>query len=560
MPSITFDRFYRYAELSALLQAYANEFAHLLRLSSIGKSHEGREIWLLTVTNFATGPDTEKPAVWIDGNIHAVEVTASAACLYHLHTLLEGYGQDDDITYCLDTRAFYICPRINPDGAEWALADRPKFIRSSTRPYPYAEEPVEGLIGEEDIDGDGRILTMRVRDPNGGWKAHLDDVRLMVRRDPIERGGVYYRLLPEGYLKNFDGVTIKVVPAQEGLDLNRNFPLDWRQQNEQKGAGPYPVSEPEVRAVVDFLTAHTNIGTATTFHTMSGVLLRPYGNRADETFPAEDLWVYQKTGQKGTDLTGYPNVSIYHDFRYHPKQVITGGFDWAYDHLGLLMWAVEIWAPMREAGITEYKYIEWFREHPLEDDLKMLKWNDEVLGGKGYVEWYPYQHPQLGEVELGGWNVMNALDNVPSELLEKEVSRFPRWLLWQALISPKLEVREASATPLGDGLYRIRLVVDNNGWLPTYVTKKALEKKVVRGLICEIELPAGATLESGLPRQELSQLEGQAYKSARPVDADESTNDRLKVEWFVAAPSGGTVQITARHERAGVVRASIDLN
>ena len=61
-------------------------------------------------------------------------------------------------------------------------------------------------------------------------------------------------------------------------------------------------------------------------------------------------------------------------------------------------------APQREAGITDYKYIDWFREHPLEDDLKLLRWSDEQLAGKGYIDWYPFEHPQLGPVEIGGWN------------------------------------------------------------------------------------------------------------------------------------------------------------
>jgi hypothetical protein len=193
----------------------------------------------------------------------------------------------------------------------------------------------------------------------------------------------------------------------------------------------------------------------------------------------------------------------------------------------------------------------------------MLKWNDEQLGGAGFVPWHPYQHPQLGEVEIGGWDDMYVWTNPPFAYLEKEVSRFPRWLTWQALISPKLEVSEATATRIsdgdGEGVYRIRLVVDNVGWLPTYVTKKALEKKVVRGVICEIELGAGATLASGLQRQEFGQLEGQAYKTASSSDADESTNERLKVEWFVHAPQGGSVTLTARHERAGTVRATVML-
>lgn len=323
----------------------------MVALESLGKSYEGRDIWLLTVTNVATGPALAKPAVWVDGNIHASETSASTACLYLLETLVSQYGQDESVTRCLDTRTFYICPRVNPDGAEWALADKPRIIRSSTRPYPYDEEPLGGLEWQ-DIDGDGRMLQMRVPDPHGQWKAHPDDPRLMVRRDPAETGGTYYRILPEGLIENYDGVTIDLKPRKQGLDLNRNFPAEWRQEHEQYGAGPFPTSEPEVRAMVAFIAAHNNIVHALTFHTYSGVLLRPYGTHADETFPAEDLWTFQKIGQQGTALTGYPAISVYHEFRYHPKQVITGIFDdWVYDHFGMYAWTVEIWSPQKQAGI-----------------------------------------------------------------------------------------------------------------------------------------------------------------------------------------------------------------
>jgi len=145
MSHVAFDRFYRYAELTEVLHAFARDYPALVTIEAIGKSHEGREIWTLTVTNGATGPASEKPAFWIDGNIHSTEVAASAASLYFLHTLVTQYGHDADVTRALDTRAFYICPRINPDGAEWALADHPKWVRSSTRAYPFDEEPTEGL-------------------------------------------------------------------------------------------------------------------------------------------------------------------------------------------------------------------------------------------------------------------------------------------------------------------------------------------------------------------------------------------------------------------------------
>jgi murein tripeptide amidase MpaA len=560
MPEVSFDRFYRYEDLTRILQAYAEEYPHLVHVESAGKSYEGRDIWVVTVTRVDTGADTEKPAFWADGNIHATEVSASSAVLYLLNKLCVQYGQDADITRALDTRAFYLCPRVNPDGAEWALADKPKLIRSSTRPYPYDEEPIEGLR-QEDIDGDGRMLTMRIPDPNGAWKISPDEPRLMVRRDPTETGGQYYRLLPEGIIDNYDGVLIPLQPKKEGLDLNRNFPANWRQEKEQRGAGPFPTSEPEVRAIALFIVSHPNITGAVTFHTYGGLLLRPFSDKADEKFPAEDLWTYQKIGQKGTELTGYPNISVYHDFRYHPNQVITGVFDdWMYEHLGVFAWTVEIWSPQRQAGITDYKYIDWYREHPFEDDLKMLRWSDEILQGKGYVDWYKYQHPQLGEVEIGGWNAQYAFRNPPPQFLEKEIAPLADWVIWQGLISPRLEILEASATPLGGGAYRIRLIVHNTGWLPTYVTKTALENKVIRGVVCEIELPEGAALETGKPREELGQLEGRAYKSSAPTGwVADPTDDRLKAEWVVRAPNGGEVKVTARHERAGAVRTSIHL-
>ena len=560
MPAIAFDRFYRYADLTALLHGFVADHPGLVALESIGRSHEGRDIWVATVTNAATGPAAEKPAFWVDGNIHATEVAASTANLYFLHTLVTQYGTDPDITRALDTRAFYICPRINPDGAELALADTPKWVRSSTRPYPRDEEGIEGLT-VEDIDGDGRILQMRLPDPNGLWKDHPEQPGLMIRRDPIEAGGTYYRVLPEGSVEGWDGYTLKIKTPKEGLDLNRNFPASWRQDFEQPGAGPYPVSEPEVRAIVDFVTGHTNITGGTTFHTWSGVLLRPFEHQSDEEMHAEDLWFFRQAGAKGTELTGYPAISVYHEFRYHPKSVIAGTFDWLYEHLGMYTWVVEIWSPMREAGIEKYPYIDWFRDHPVEDDMKLYAWSRDKLAGLGHIAWKPFDHPQLGRVEIGGWNRFHAFSNPPPAFLEREVSRFPRWMLWQALCSPKLEVVAAESDALGDGTWRVRLVVQNTGWLPSYVSKRAQERGIVRGVIAEIAVPAGGELLQGRRREDMGQLEGKAYKHTGVSFWPERhvTDDRAKVEWIVRGKAGDRIELVARHDRAGTMRATVTL-
>src|SRR4029450_13204768 len=101
----------------------------------------------------------EKPAFLIEANIHALEVTGCTAALHLINRLLTGYGEDEQVTPALDTRAVYVLPRVSPDGAEFALADRPRFVRSSLRPWPLTDEQ-DGLF-EEDIDGDGRGRVMR---------------------------------------------------------------------------------------------------------------------------------------------------------------------------------------------------------------------------------------------------------------------------------------------------------------------------------------------------------------------------------------------------------------
>jgi hypothetical protein len=194
----------------------------------------------------------------------------------------------------------------------------------------------------------------------------------------------------------------------------------------------------------------------------------------------------------------------------------------------------------------------------------MLKWSDEKLDGKGYVDWYAFEHPQLGKIELGGWNMQYAWRNPPPQYLEREIAPFAEWLTWHALISPRLELHSAQATPLGDGNYLVRLVVQNTGWLPTYVSKKALERKVVRGVICEVRLPEGAKLLSGKERHDFGQLEGRAYvgSSATPwaVWRAGGTPDRLKAEWVIHAPNGGNLELIARQERSGVVRVNLALS
>ncbi|RME64677.1 MAG: carboxypeptidase, partial [Caldilineae bacterium] len=200
---MNFNHYFTNEEIADVLQGWAQEYPNLVTVDELGRSYEGRPIPLLTLTNQETGADTDKPAIWIDANIHATELAGTTVALHIAHTLLTEYGKVARCTRLLDTCAFYIAPRLNPDGAALALADAPRYVRSGTRPYPF-EEKDDG-IHMEDVDGDGRILQMRIPDPNGDWKISSQDPRLMEKRGPDEQEGQFYRLFTEGTVENYDG-------------------------------------------------------------------------------------------------------------------------------------------------------------------------------------------------------------------------------------------------------------------------------------------------------------------------------------------------------------------
>lgn len=561
-------RYHTYDKLTAALQKLAAAYPNLAKLESIGKSYEGRDLWVMTVTNFETGLDSDKPAYWIDGNIHAAEVTGSAVCLYTIHYLLTNYeraaaAKDDTelalVKRLLDTRVLYIMPRHTPDGAERVLTTA-RRLRSSTRPYP-TEEDKDGLY-PADLDEDNSIRQIRVADPNGDWKVSSQDPRLMVKRALDDEGGQYYRIYTEGLIRNYDGYTFKVPPQKEGLDLNRNYGFDWSPDNEQAGAGPFPLSEPETHAISTFWVNHRNICGSQSYHTFAGVILRPYSGKPDDAFATHDLEVYKLIGERGTALTGYPMASIFQDFRYDPKTYLHGAFlDWAYEHQGTFSISTELWDTIKLAGIEKRDFIEFSnRKRNPEDELKVNQWMWENLPGS-FKEWTAFEHPQFGPVEIGGWNFVYSWQNPPpdSQWLRDICHSNAMFSFACAAISPLLTMPVLQVEPVGSdakgSIYKVTVVVENSGFLPTYVSKKAQERKFLKPLTLELQPGSGVELLSGEQKLELGQLEGRSNKqSISPFQFGFGTDYRVKTEWFVRGNSGSTITVEAYCERGGRVK------
>jgi murein tripeptide amidase MpaA len=552
----SFDEYLRYEDLTRTLRALAEEHPGLCQVESVGRSGEGREIWLAELTNAGTGPASQKPAFWVDGNTHAGEVTGSMAALYLIWHLLENHGRDPLVTRLLNEQAFYVLPRLSPDGAERYLTT-PHTLRSNPRPWP-EPEPEPGLQ-PEDVDGDGHILQMRVEDAGGEWRVSDGDERLMVPRAPdeAEPDGTYFRLYREGVFKDHDGFERKIAQPFHGLDMNRQYPYRWREDADQRGAGPYPLSEPESRAHVDALLARRNVFSVHSHHTFCGAILRPYSDRDDKEMPDHDLAIYKAIGQRGTEITGYPNIAVYHDFRYEEDKFITGAFDdWAYDYYGVFAFTIEFWSLPASAGVEVKDFIPFFRDPPEEASLAMLAWNDRELGGEGFSPWTPAEHPQLGRVEIGGWKTKFTYQNPPPRFLRAECEKLARFALAHASTAPRLEA-SLSTEELSPDVRRLELRVENTGYLPTNVTKVAADKKLVEPVKATVQLPEGAILVSGEAEADLghlagrSALEGGGWKGPAFFQGLPSDN-AARCVWIVRGD--GPIEVEVRSDKAGTVR------
>ncbi|MEA5510368.1 M14 family metallopeptidase [Crocosphaera sp. UHCC 0190] len=550
-----FSHYYTYQELLDYLHQMADAYPQLMQLKIIGKSYAERDIPIAILTNQNTGNYLEKPGYWIDANTHAGEVTGSAVACYILYHLLTQYQTEKIATRLLDNYTIYILPRIAIDGAEKYLTT-PYRLRSSIRPYPYPDEQ-DGLH-QEDVNGDGLILQMRIKDDCGAWKISDQEPRLMVKREPQEFEGTYYNILPEGLILNYDGYEVKLAPTLEGMDFNRNYPYLWSPEGEQRGAGDFPFSEPETRAEAEFWQQNRNINGFISYHTYSAVILRPYSTHADEHFPVADLEIYKLLGEKGKAITGYECVSVYHDFRYHPKDVTYGVMDdYAYDHFGWFGFTIELWDAPREAGVKKENYTDWSGKHPIEDDLKLFKWNDEQLEVKGFIDWQSFNHPQLGDVEIGGWNFKEMWQNAPIQYLPEICEKQCQFSLMNALLSPLLAISKTKINHQGADIYHLVVELENQGFFPTYTSKKALERKAVRPIEVILSLPEDVRLISGQLEQEIKHLEGRSNKAYNTFA--KGTDYRRHLEWVIQGPVNSIIEVKACSERAGTVKCSLKL-
>ena len=554
-----YDHYYKYDELEKNLKYFSDKYHELCDLESICVTEENRNVYAMTITNKKTGAALDKPAFHIDGNTHAGEVTGSMAAMHAIDVLLKGYGEDKVITKILDRMTIYVVPRISPDGAETYLTT-PYSIRSVNRVH----NPENGSIRSEDLDGDGVIRMMRIPTPYGAWKKDKDDSGIMAKRDPGDADGDFYDIYVEGNFEAFDGdENLKEKKEDWSLDFNRNYPYGWFPENRQAGAGKYPLSNPETKAMADWIIEHPNIGGVSTNHTSGGIILYPPGTRPSTAVSEKDINQFIEIANMGKEELGYEPLNIYDSFIADPANYDSGAFDdWCYQSQGIVAYTVELWDLAKRVGVP----LVWNarNKESAQDELKRfvacMKWVKENAP-EYYEDWKPFHHETFGDIEIGGFNFKFSQQNPPESFLNGVLEQMTRFMIRFAQSMPRLTIDTLTSEKVSDDIYKVTAVVGNLGYLPTNLTEEAKNLNISK----EVEVTiSGGKVISGLEKTKIGNLEGYGSTSTGTnfygnISTDYNAKARKKLTWVVQAKSGTEITVSCAQEKSGKASKTITL-
>ena len=537
---IRWNRYYDYPAIADYTQKLATAHAAVCKRTSIGKSFEGRDIWCLTLTD-GGNPDL-KPAYYVDGNIHANEVQASEVSLYIAWYLCEMREQSPFVKQLLKDKTFYIVPSINPDGREhfFKKANNMHSPRSGVMPRDDDRDGSDDEDGYDDLDGDGHITAMWRKSPTGRFRPDPDNPGFM---RPVPKGefGIYEYLGSEGRDNDGDGAVNEDGPGY--YDPNRDYPWNWQPQHTQWGAGYIPLLQPENRAVHEFFLAHPNIAGAMSYHNTGGMLLRGPGSASDKAaYSPQDLEPYDALGKLGElILPGYRYITTFEDL----YQTYGAETDWMHGARGVVAYTGELWA----AYLMFHKSKD--DDGYFGNDSATFAFNKLLLFNDAFVPLKPYNHPEYGEIEIGGYKKSYTRMD-PGFLLEEDAHRNAAFVLHHAYHTPKLEFTDVEKKPLGGGVYQITASVLNSRLIPTHLPHD-VKNTISPPNILSIE--GGEALAAMRVKNKDLNLTEAVERDIRRIRVESvPAMGKITVRWLVkgdgpyviqcVSPKGGTIKTT----------------
>ncbi len=543
--AVSWDRFYDYSGLAEIARRLAAAHPDRVKLSTIGKSTQGREMILLTVTNFKTGDADKKPAMYIDGNIHSNEIQGSEFSLYTAWYLAEMADRVPAVDSLLDRYTLYIVPTINPDAREHYF-HRPNTASSPRSGLAPRDNDGDGRVDEDNLDdlnGDGHITQMRRRNVNGRFRVSPEDARLMIPVLPGEKGE-YDILGQEGFDNDGDGQVNE--DADGGYDPNRNWPWRWAAQYVQGGADRYPGSLIETRNIMDFVIAHPNIAGAQSYHNSGGMLLRGPGVPQDEYRP-QDVQVFDQIGRVGEEiLPGYRYMIVWKDL----YTVWGGELDWFYGARGVLTFSNELWTSFlyfykaEEGGGGGFGGFGDPRNRRFQTTES--RFNRLLLMGEAMVEWTEIDHPQYGRIEIGGMK-KNFGRVEPGFMLQSDAHRNMMFTLFQTSQMPLVEMDSVTTRSLGGGLTEVTAVVVNRRLAPTH-TQQDVENRI--SAPDRITLAGGRVVTGFVIDNAVSGDATEQKRNPATIDiANIAGQGIVRVKWIVSG--AGPFTVTVESEKGG---------
>lgn len=567
------SKYHTYDEMTRAIKSLASSHSDILKVQSLGKTLKGRDIWVMTLRK----GDADQPrALLVTGGVDAVQIAGSEMALRFAEQLANSYGKVDSVTRLLQTTTIYVIPRVNPDAAETYFE---KPLRERSTNFKAADDDKDGAVDEddvEDVNKDGVITMMRVKDQRGEWMVHPDDTRVMKKADPAKGEKGSYVLYTEGFDNDKDEQWNE--DAVGGVDLNRNFPYNY--QYFSSNSGVYQVSEKESRALAEFVFAHPNIAAVFSFSANDN-LTTPWKTEPRRPSTTETPAVApggMPFGRGMDDGSRGPVTSVLEEdqpyYEYMSKQFLditklkdapetkkgTGAFsEWVYFHTGRWSFSVRPWwAPMtsgrrdtasgdaarrprgpvarspQEASTDEYT-----------EQLRALKWYDAGGFKDIATAWTEVKHPDFPgrEVEVGGIRPYMTT-NPPADSLNALAQPISKFITYLSAQLSSVSIGNTKIEKVNDNVYRLTIDVFNNGYLPT---NSALGVRV--------RWPRNVYLSLGLSKDQ-SLASGRAKQSLRPIKGN---GGYQTVSWLVVGKTGSTVTVTAESPIAGKATETITL-
>jgi hypothetical protein len=570
---VNWKQYYSYAEKVKIMQGLQKQYASLADISSIGKSRMGRDQWMLTITAKSTGAPDTKPAMWVDGAIHGNEINGITCALYLAWYLVTRYDYDPYVHNLVDTRAFYILPGLNVDAND-SYATEANTENNPREPYRAFDDDGDGLYDEdqtEDVDGDGEISVMWIEDPNGTFKLSPDGRRFVPLTDPTEHCVKFRRLGMEGYDNDGDGRINE--DDLGGPDPNRNFPWGWTLAD----GWPYPMSESETRNVFEFQLKHPNIFASFHFHNTGRLIMfmAPPDVRATtmtaEQRTAQEAQVAERLAEmRKTDRYAqlFPRVvapDVQNDYdtqmaivtegahilkEYTPTFSGLAGQAQAasYGMLGAFSYLIELWGPPPLAEVDR-------NNDGRIDDAEMMAWYDTELTGEGWITPHKVNHPDLGEIWIGGTAKKHTGRTPPPPYMETEALRQTHFVLFCTSQFPTIEIDRLTVTPVTGDLFWVDTLVKNDRVYPTFSDRSLQLTRAVRDKVTLssspnvtiVEVPAGVVRLDAMNDQTAA-----TTLAARTTEFRLRGRDSVRYRWLVKMTGGdGWVEVKTESKFGG---------